>query len=82
MRESLPLVVSLAPLQEGQMEVNEEREGGRDASTLKEQYGKSARRINARNDKRMSRREGERNSQEKNRNWRGLDIWRNLHIST
>lgn len=48
MRESLPLVVSLAPLQDGQTEVNEERDGGRDTSTLKEQYGKSARRINAR----------------------------------
>ena len=34
------------------------------------------------NDKRVSRRKGERNSQEKNRNWRGLDMWRNLNIST
>lgn len=34
------------------------------------------------NGQRMPKREGDRNSQEKNRNWRGLDMWRNLYIST
>jgi len=48
MRESLPLAVSPAPLQDRHTEVNEERAGGKDTSMLEEQYGKSARRINAR----------------------------------
>lgn len=34
------------------------------------------------NDKRVSRSEGEGNSQKNPRNWRGLDMWRNLYIST
>lgn len=48
MRESLPLAVSPAPLQDRHIEVNEERDGGKDTSISKEQYRKSARRINAR----------------------------------
>lgn len=55
---------------------------GRRPAYRKSNIGSQEGELMQENDKRGSRREGERNNQEKNRNWRGLDMWKNLHIST
>lgn len=47
MRESLPLAVSPAPLQDKYTKAYKEK-NGEDTCILKEQYGKSVRRINVR----------------------------------
>lgn len=74
----MSLAVSPVPLQNRHMEINEERDGGKVTSILKQQNGKSARRINARKSQ-VSVKKGEKNIQEKN--WRGFDMWRNIHVS-
>lgn len=63
-RDFLSLAVSPVPLQNTYMEINEGRDGGKVTSILKEQNGKSARRINARKSQ-VSVKKGERNSKGK-----------------
>lgn len=81
MRESLSLAVSPAPLQDRYMEVIEEGDRGKDISILKEQYGKSARKINTRKMTTECQEGKDRETAKKNRNWTGLDMWRNLQIT-
>lgn len=78
MRESLSLAVSPAPLQDRHMEVIEEGDRGKHISTLREQYGKSARNINARKITTECQEGKDRETAKKSRNWTGLDMWRNL----
>lgn len=60
----MSLAVSPVPLQNRHLEMNEGRDGDKVTSILKDQIGKSAKRINARKSQ-VSVKKGERNSQEK-----------------